>query len=191
MTDDHANLLATIAGLQEQIDSMSGQLTEVRPLQFLLPLPRARCGRGAVPRPAAPTAAAAPPPPHHHRRGHTRPLPRAAAAAAARATLDVALGLRTSPTTRRRRRPTTTTTSSPCPRGRASTRGSARTTSSCPTSSRSTSPTRPAGAGTFRLDRGSNACYDPGGDLGWGSLRRRARASRRPPRWRPRLHDSS
>ena len=31
MTDDHANLLATIAGLQEQIDSMSGQLTEVRP----------------------------------------------------------------------------------------------------------------------------------------------------------------
>ena len=78
MTDDHASLLATIAGLQEQIDSMSGQLTEVRPLQFLLPLPRARCGRGAVPRPAAPTAAAAPPPPHHRRRGDTHPLPRAA-----------------------------------------------------------------------------------------------------------------
>ena len=83
---DHASLLATIAGLQEQIDSMSGQLTEVRPLQFLLPLPRARCGRGAVPRPAAPTAAAAPPPPHHRRRGDTHPLPRALAAAAARAT---------------------------------------------------------------------------------------------------------
>ena len=28
---DYASLLATIAGLQEQIDSMSGQLTEVRP----------------------------------------------------------------------------------------------------------------------------------------------------------------
>ena len=60
MTDQ--DLLATIAGLQEQIDSMSGQLTEVRPLQFLLPLPRARCGRGAVPRPAAPVPAAATPP---------------------------------------------------------------------------------------------------------------------------------
>jgi hypothetical protein len=31
MTDEHASLLATIAGLQEQIDSMNGQLTEVRP----------------------------------------------------------------------------------------------------------------------------------------------------------------
>ena len=49
MTDDHANLLATIAGLQEQIDSMSGQLTEVRPPSIsAAPSPRAvRARRGA------------------------------------------------------------------------------------------------------------------------------------------------
>ena len=55
MTDDHANLLATIAGLQEQIDSMSGQLTEVRPFNFCCPFPTrgagaARC-RGRLPPP--------------------------------------------------------------------------------------------------------------------------------------------
>ena len=31
MTDSMASLQATIAGLQEQIDAMNGQLTEVRP----------------------------------------------------------------------------------------------------------------------------------------------------------------
>ena len=78
---DQASLLATIAGLQEQIDSMNGQLTEVRPF-FICSCPflRARCGRGGPPRPAAPTAAPAPPPPHHRRRGNTpspaRPGPR-------------------------------------------------------------------------------------------------------------------
>ena len=59
---DQASLLATIAGLQEQIDAMNGQLTEVNAPSFAAPFASARCGRGAPPRPAAPTAAAAPTP---------------------------------------------------------------------------------------------------------------------------------
>ena len=43
MTDSMASLQATIAGLQEQIDGMNGQLTEVRPFFPLqLPFPRSR-----------------------------------------------------------------------------------------------------------------------------------------------------
>ena len=59
---DYASLLATIAGLQEQIDSMNGQLTEVRPF-FICSCPfpsravRARRGAEA----GCPTAAAARP----------------------------------------------------------------------------------------------------------------------------------
>ena len=52
---DYASLLATIAGLQEQVNTMNGQLNEVRPF-FICSCPflRARCGRGGPPRPAAP-----------------------------------------------------------------------------------------------------------------------------------------
>jgi len=54
---DHASLLATIAGLQEQIDAMSGQLTEVRPPSIsAAPSPRAvrarRAADGRLPPPS-------------------------------------------------------------------------------------------------------------------------------------------
>ena len=66
MTDSMASLQATIAGLQEQIDAMNGQLTEVRP-----------CFTGSCPfRPRAVRARRAAPPPR-------RPRPRGAAAGAA------------------------------------------------------------------------------------------------------------
>ena len=63
---DQASLLATIAGLQEQIDAMNGQLTEVRPASpSAAPVSRARRGRGGLPPPSR------------------RPRPRGAAAGAA------------------------------------------------------------------------------------------------------------
>ena len=66
---DYASLLATIAGLQEQVNTMNGQLNEVRP-SFLCPVPscavrarRAADGRlpppSRRPRPLHTTAGAA------------------------------------------------------------------------------------------------------------------------------------
>ena len=82
---DYASLLATIAGLQEQIDSMNGQLTEVRPFFICsCPFPQRALRARRAPRPAAPTAAAASPrggaagaaitpsPARRGRRGRTR-----------------------------------------------------------------------------------------------------------------------
>jgi len=83
MTDQ--DLLATIAGLQEQIDAMNGQLTEVRPF-FICSCPfpsravRARraaeagcpTAAAASPRGGAAGAAITPSPARRGRRGRTR-----------------------------------------------------------------------------------------------------------------------
>ena len=53
--------MATIAGLQEQIDAMNGQLTEVNVPFLALPTPRAVRARRA-PRPAAPRRRGGPAP---------------------------------------------------------------------------------------------------------------------------------
>ena len=83
MTDDHASLLATIAGLQEQIDAMNGQLTEVNApscCPFRQRAVRARraaeagcpTAAAASPRGGAAGAAITPSPARRGRRGRTR-----------------------------------------------------------------------------------------------------------------------